>query len=64
MDDSVACKDVIVVESGSRSHFICIRNNLPTNWLADKITNLARMKNREGTYLKFVERKVVELTKC
>ena len=64
MDDSVACKDVIVVESGSRSHFIYIRNNLATNWLPDKITNLARMKNREGMYLKFVDSKVAELTKC
>ena len=64
MDDSVACKDVIVVESGSRSHFIYIRNNLATNWLPDKITNTARMKNREGRYLKFVDSKVVELTKC
>ena len=63
MDDSVACKDVIVVESGSRSHFIYIRNNLATNWRADKITNTA-MKKREGMYLKFVDSKVVELTKC
>ena len=47
MDDSVACEDVIVGQPGSRPHFICIRNNLATNWLADKTTNTARMKKEQ-----------------
>ena len=47
MDDSVACEDVVVGQPGSRSHFICIRNNLATNWLQDKITNTAKRKKDE-----------------
>lgn len=38
MNDSVACEDIIVGQPGSRSHIICIWNNLETNWLRDKIT--------------------------
>ena len=70
VDDSVACEDVVVGQPGSRSHFICVRNNLTTNWHAEK--NHKCCEDENGTNLqwwnwhnaKIAKQKLNELIRC